>query len=303
MTICFVCAETSYQLGIEKMPDKNATPPTLVNFKQHQEEYLKLLEKFPMFKEVIAGTLVTFLKKVIDEGCFYIRVHAHNLPKILEDGRLANVIETGTSASFGGKKHRITSTDILFGCNKENLSPEDYPKFGYLSTADGMDNVIHTYDMGYKYGNIVIKLRKENLIHRTTITIGSTTELGSYAFMVPTKTDDVKATCVCGVKHCDIETPLDLTKFPPMFAYTQLILSIANKKLTTDNYYRLNELLGEIFSPFESFELQYHGQVTYEDFEEIQYLDDGTVDSAMVEQISPYLEKYNIKLSPFALNY
>lgn len=129
------------------MSDNIHNPPTLENFEEHQKKYLKLLEQFPMYRGIIAASLEPFLKKVIAKGCFYIRVHERDLPTILADGRLKNIMETGHSASMGGKEHRVRSTDALFGCHKENLKPEDYPKFGYLSTADGLNNVIQTYDM------------------------------------------------------------------------------------------------------------------------------------------------------------
>ena len=64
----------------------------------------------PGFKDA-ASVIEDFLKKIIKEGDFYIKVPTKVLPLILECGYLKNALQAGRTASGGGPATRIKSTE------------------------------------------------------------------------------------------------------------------------------------------------------------------------------------------------
>ena len=135
---------------------------TLKNFDEYEKNYYSSLQAHPNYK-TLASIIEPFLKEIIEEGEFYVRVHTQTLKQILLSGRLKNALEASGSASFGGGKSRINSTVHLFNCNTEELKDSDYPRFGYLSCKDRRRNFFATADMGFQYGMSVIRLKKEKL--------------------------------------------------------------------------------------------------------------------------------------------
>ncbi len=253
------------------------TIPTLKDLPVYQNNYYSLMRIFPKFQEC-AAVIEDFLKKIIDAGDIYIRVHPETLPLILKDGYLKNSVETGTSATNGGSKARVSSTVCLFNCDSNKLADSDYPTFGYLSCKDPLKNQMATYEMSYQYGDVVIKLKKDHLFHRTTLTVGTSIDFLSSGHMIPTLLTDPKATCIFGpanpkgILNGLVNTSmlgLDTIRF-----YRLLAQAISDKELTVENFYRIEEILGERCPFFKYFELQFHGRVTVDDFEEITVMDD-----------------------------
>ncbi|MGN1392505.1 MAG: hypothetical protein ACI4V7_00465 [Succinivibrionaceae bacterium] len=273
-------------------------PITLKKFQNYQEAYYQKLSSNPMFNQ-IKSPIEDFIKQIVAEGSFYTRVSIKNLKSIIHDGYIKNVMETNTSASMGGQKVRVESTELLFGCDRNDLKPIDYPKFGYLSTNDSSKNAIVTYDMTYQYGQAIIKLKKENLFNRTTLTIGSSLDAGSSHYLIPTLVNNVKATCIFGLQHGHLKSPFAC---PPQMLYFMFFQSLKSNQLNTTNYYSIDEILGDKCPLFKYIELQFHGSVTLDDFEEIGIFDDGEYDQKMVEEISEKLKSTTIPLNFYGLN-
>ena len=252
------------------------TIPTLANLPVYQNNYYSLMRIFPEFQEC-ATVIEYFLKKIIEAGDIYIRVYPKTIPLILKDGCLKNAVETGTSATNGGSEARITSTVCLFNCDKNKLADADYPTFGYLSCKDSFVNEIATYDMSFQYGDAAIKLKKDHLFNRTTLTVGSSIDFMSCAHMIPTLLTDPKATCIYGPanpKGILSGSSNAILGLDPIRHYRLLAHAIATEELTVENFYRLEELLGDRCPFFKYFELQFHGRVTVDDFEEISMMAD-----------------------------
>lgn len=147
------------------------TPKSLEFFDKHQLAYYERLCQLPYFTK-IAPLVERFLKQIVHDGAFYVRVHLQDLPAILETGRLMSCMETHHGTTDGGENVRRKVTEALFGCPAAGLQPHDYPKYGFLSQADAKKDLMVNGGMWCQYGDVSIQLKKERLLHRTTLTVG-----------------------------------------------------------------------------------------------------------------------------------
>ncbi|MCC8114403.1 MAG: hypothetical protein LIP03_10540 [Bacteroidales bacterium] len=235
--------------------NQQQTPASLAQHQQWQQKYLKLLERIPGYS-MVAPKIEDFLRRIIDKGEFYMRVRPDRLAPILESGRIKNVMETGTSATMGGAEVRRKSTEMLFGCKAYDLKDSDYPKFGYLSTADAKIDALMNADMAWHYGDALIRMDKKLMLGRTTLTIGSSLNFGVSDFLTPTLTSQVRATCLPGPKHGIRETEV-VHKMGAQ--YFMMFEAIASGAINEKNFWRISELIGNRSPAFDSFELQFHG--------------------------------------------
>lgn len=250
------------------------TLPCLKNFKNYQNNYYSVLMQIPGFKES-ALVIEDFLKQIIAEGDFYIKVPTKVLPLILECGYLKNAVQAGKTASGGGPAARIKSTEFMFGCSQNELTKPDYPRFGYLSSPDPKINMLMTYDMTYQYGDATIKLKKDNLFDRTTLTIGTSLDFMSFAYLIPTLLTDPKATCIFGVAT-HLASGKDAAPYGPGNIKNYLFLAdkIKDGTINKNNFYNIDELLGGKNPLLRFFELQFHGDIKLSDFERIDYMEE-----------------------------
>ena len=240
---------------------------TLKNFDEYEKNYYSSLQAHPNYK-TLASIIEPFLKEIIEEGEFYVRVHTQPLKQILLSGRLKNALEAAGAASFGGGKSRINSTVHLFNCNTEELKDSDYPRFGYLSCKDRRRNFFATADMGFQYGMSVIRLKKEKLFNRTTISVGSTLDFGSYNFLVPSYLDNPKASCIVSFPNHPLLNIIMAPQNAGSFKNLEIIAKgIIDKKITADNFFKIDDLFGDMVPQFKYFELQFHGDIKTDDFE------------------------------------
>ena len=248
-------------------------PDSLSNFRDYQSSYLACLNLLPGFKE-ISAVIEEFLKKIVANGAMYIRIRPQTLPLIIKDGFLKNAMETSTSASLGGAKSRIASTEFLFNCDKNKMAAGDYPTFGYLSTDNSVVNLYATYEMAYQYGEIAIKLKKADLIERTTMTVGTSLDFMSFAYLVPTLLSDPKATCIVGLSN-SLHKGSQYAPYGPgsLKNYLYLAAKIQDGTINENNFFRISELLGYDNPLFKYIELQFHGRVTIDNFEEIDVME------------------------------
>lgn len=244
------------ELGL-KNENMETVPGSLRQFAQHQNVYRQQLEKLPYYN-MVSPIIEGFLRKIIDEGAFYTRVHVSALGDILETGRIKSVMETGRGATAGGKDTRKAVTEALFGCRAGKLTPAEFPKYGFLSQADAHKDLLLNAAMWCQYGDVSIQLKKERLMHRTTLCVGNSVNFGRCYTLVPTCVDDVKATCLCGLPH----DGKPLVALPnPMSCYMLFASWILEHKLTVGNFPMLESVAQDAPPLFEFFELQLHGNI------------------------------------------
>lgn len=235
------------------------TPATLSAFNSYQDEYYRRLLQLPYFDKM-AKVIEDFLYKIVSNGSFYLRVPVAALPAIIQTGRIKSMMETGKGTTNGGTETRREVVKALFGCNVDRLAPEEYPKFGYLSQADSKRDLVINADLCYQYGSVALKLKKERMMHRTTLCIGNSVNHARCYTLIPTKVTRLRATCLQGLPHAEASGKQSLISLPdPLTCYMYMTMQILEPKLTADNFPSIDRLLGDEMPFFEYFELQYHG--------------------------------------------
>ena len=108
------------------------------------------------------------LKDAVEREDFAIRTSSGDVVKILEDGRFKSQIETGASHGYLDTRRRKIATQQLFaGSEPLDVADSNYEIYGYLGDAP----------RAKMYGNTRIVLKKDNIIDRTTLTVGDSLEL------------------------------------------------------------------------------------------------------------------------------
>jgi hypothetical protein len=268
-------------------------PKSLRQHAAYQEEYRQRLMQLPYFK-VMAPIIETFLRAIIDRGAFYIRVHLQDLEAILDSGAIKSMMETGHGATVGGEKTRKEVVKALFGCDPEKLLPSEFPKYGFLSQSDAKADLIINGGMWSQYGDVSIQLKKDRLFHRTTLCVGNSVNMGRCYTLVPTRVDNVKATCLCGLPH-DGEPLIHLAD--PNFCYYKFVEWIVKKQLTVQNFAQIDMIADDI-DLFEFFELQYHGDLDIRrDVARIDVEPSSKEEQSLLEQLQPRFEAIGVPLN------
>lgn len=238
------------------------TPKTLKNFDAYEAEYFNAFVQKEQIPAVAVAIFTDFLKKVIDAADLCIRVPISVLPSIIRDGRIKNVMETGTGATMGGASVRKEMTNILFGCNVDELAPNEYPNFGYLGTKNKMLEIFES-DLGFHYGDALITLKRENLFDRTTMCIGDTVDFGAFKYVMPTLLSHPRFTCAGWMLHPGVTEDKSLRTLPGVYKLHVLLKAILEEELTVNNFHKMGELFDKICTGFEFFELQFHGGISF----------------------------------------
>lgn len=269
---------------------------SLEKLEQYQAAYYRRLSQLPYFGQ-IATVIEDFLKTIIARGEFYLRVQPEVLGDILASGSIKSMMETHRGTTNGGEKTRREVTAELFGCDTDTMEPADYPKYGFLSQPDAKRDLMVNAHMSLQFGDASIRLKKQRLMHRTTLTVGNSVNMNSSKTMIPTRTDNVKATCVVGLPH-DTDgqaafMPLSLPN--PLAYYYYLAVMILEKKLTPDNFASIDRIADDAPAVFEYFELQYHGALTLaDDVERIDVAPSSQEEEQQLRMLKPWFEAMGI---------
>lgn len=268
-----------------------AMPRTLARFDHHQERYYKQLQKQPLFN-MVSVVIEEYIRQIVDKGAFCLRVQPGVLENILKDGRLRNKMELSEELYKGqNKETRKEVTRILFGQDPETLHPEEFHKYGYLTSPDMRKELIFNYSLVFQYGNVVMTLRKERMIHRTTLCFGDSLNFGACSHLIPTRTDRVKATCIPGLKHADSI----LFKMNGIELYLYIANKILSNALTVDNFINIEEITEDAPPVFQFIELHYHGLIDLkQDIERIDATVEREEDQEIFESVKPRFEALGI---------
>lgn len=112
--------------------------------------------------------------------------------------------------------------------------------------------------------------------------------------MIPTRVDNVKATCVCGLQH---DGKALMAPPEPILCYYLLASWILDGKLTTTNFPMIEKIDKEAPPVFEFFELQYHGPLLLaQDVERIDVQTSDDAERRMLEALRPKAEAMGVNL-------
>ncbi len=267
-------------------------PKSLKALSAYQSAYQQQLRKLPYYN-MVAPVIEDFLQKIVQRGAFYTRTPVSALGGILSSKRIKSVMETGTSSTNGGAQTRKEVTEALFGCRADKLLPAEYPKYGFLSQANAVRDLFVNSQMWSQYGDVSIQLNKESLMHRTTLCVGNSVNFGRCFTMIPTRVDDIKATCLSGLAH----NGKPLMSMPdPLLCYIIFASLVLEHKLTLDNFPELESIAVNAPPMFEFFELQYHGEIDItRDVERIDVVPSTQEERAELEIFKQKFESIGVK--------
>lgn len=265
---------------------------TLEYLDNYQTAYYRRLSNLPYFTQ-IAAVIENFLKNIIERGEFYIRVQTDVLESILESGSIKSMMETHQGTTNGGEDTRRQVTENLFGCATTTLLPADYPKYGFLSQSNARRDLMVNAHMSMQFGDASIQLDKSRLMHRTTLCVGNSVNMGNSEIMVPTRTDNVRATCITGLAHEGKRQMLP----NPMAFYYYLATKIMKGELNADNFASIDRICDDSPMPIEYFELQYHGRISLkDDVKRIDVIPESQEERTMLDRLKPRFEALGIPL-------
>lgn len=266
-------------------------PKTLARFDQHQERYYKQLQKQPYFN-MVSTVIEEYIRRIVDKGAFCLRVQPGVLENILKDGRLRNKMELSDQVYKGQNKDtRKEVTRIMFGQDPEILHPSEFHKYGYLTSPNMCKELVYNYSLVFQYGNVVMTLRKQRMIHRTTLCFGDSLNFGACSHLVPTRTDRIKATCIPGLKHADNV----LSRMDGIGLYPYIANKILSNALTVDNFFKIQDIAEDAPPVFEFIELHYHGRIDLKrDIERIDATVEREEDREILERVKPQFEALGI---------
>lgn len=243
--------EKIYQnnLTFPQNSDKIKIPETLANYETAKLSYLKKIKNTEIMIPENRKAVEKTLKTLIDNGDFCMRVDKNSLENIIADKRFKTQIETGISGGAYNPDLRKKATEILFGADSSKIPNNAYEKYGFLT---GKDKSITFLDgEAENYGNIIVQFKKENLFDRTTYTVGdSLNNISNGSLLFAGK---ISNPSVCAIPQDD---------------FTGKIIE-ASIKFNSNESKNHIEFCKD--SMVEYIELQYHGELSFNDVETIYY--------------------------------
>lgn len=236
----------------------------------------------------------SFLKEIVEKSDFSMCVRAEDFEKIVESDRVKSMFETGHGTSNGGVETRREWVRRMYGVNPNSLENSDFPKYGVLTGKNKVADLARDPDLFYHYGSVMLTLRKENFIDRTTMTVGSSFNFDESLLKSPTFVKDPKALCIKGF-------PTDPTLNKGgwfnglMFFYDML----KSGKLSVSKPNCLS-IAADDMPGFENYELQFHGEIVFShDVESVTFFPLQGNEEELIAKVAPKLDALGIRHDGF----
>jgi len=168
--------------------------PTLRNLAVRQKEFLALSGR------EFDPELAKILEQMAQNCALRIRVPSElTLKNIFEDGKFKTQLEVGSSCGCYNPDLRKKLSHKLFGTDIKSTPNSQYEVYGYLGNTNFVGEA-RNYPLR-NYGDTIVTLNKENLLPRTTFTLGDS--LASWYYFnwedmqafVASKLDDIFTAC------------------------------------------------------------------------------------------------------------
>ena len=235
--------------------------PSLSRFASFHDSCVRRIESDPVrFNPQLLEFAAARLGELIASSDLAMRIRSWDLEKIVMDDRIKQMMELGRGTTMGGPEARRTVVEALFDADVDALAPRDYPKYGYLGCPDKRADFFGNPDFTHHYGSVIVTLKRENLLPRTTIVFGNSVNFGAFRYKVPTWLSAPHPVCLAGLPHHGAED-IPQSADPALMIKAFAILC-ASGKLST----RTLPTMGELFEGrpgCEFFELQYHGELVF----------------------------------------
>ena len=235
--------------------------PSLSRFARFHDSCVRRIESDPVrFNPQLLEFAAARLRELIGSSDLAMRVRSWDLEKIVKDDRIKQMMELGRGTTLGGPEARRTVVEALFDADVNSLGPRDYPKYGYLGCPDKRADFFGNPDFTHHYGSVIVTLKRENLLSRTTIVFGNSVNFGAFRYKVPTWLSAPHPVCLAGLSHHgaeDIPPSAD-----PALMIKAFAILCASGKLSARTLPTMDELF-EGRPGCEFFELQYHGELVF----------------------------------------
>lgn len=252
---------------------------TLKNYNQTYDAFKAKreasIEDITPFKE-----MNDLLTQLIENNEFRMRVPDDDggavLSSVLTDGRFKTQFETISSGGSYNPTKRLQASQHLFG-HDGNIEAKDFEKYGYLGSKDIIKDDIPNL---VNYGGTKITFKKDNMMDRTTFTVGDS--------LRDADGDGTKYRFIMGSKVTDPDSIVAISRYNSIDDYLKLT------KLGIDEYGITNaDKIGSDVRSY--FELQYHGDLTLNDVESITTKKSILEDIKSDEDLSKIAKESKIK--------
>ena len=202
------------------------------------------------------------------------RYKDENFESLTKTNNFMNLFETGYSSGVPNTNARMIASKNLFGHNLDKESFISSEKYGYLSSKDFLKDIeffskIHGTS---QYGGIIIKFNREKIKERATYTLDDSLLAGATKAVV---SGDFNKNLSLGIDKYNLKKYYGVLKN----------LSESNDAIS------LTKAIKKENGFFRYIELQYHGDITLDDVNEICFTKD-----LPKEDIIKILKDKNIKL-------
>lgn len=232
-----------------------------------------------------------FLKDLVAQCDFSIFVTVEAFARIVKDDYIRNIFETGQGTTSGGAPARKMALENLYGVSTDGIAPADFPKYGALTGHDKRRDLMLDPDLFWHYGSVMLTLRKQNMMDRTTLTVGSSIDFNESILKTPTPVTDPKALCVKGMPT-QLAAPSTRIFNGLAFLYDLITTGKLSPKLPNSLATAADGMIG-----FEDYELQFHGRLQFsKDVESVTVFPLRGDEYETVLQHKTTLDKYGIKV-------
>ena len=249
------------------------TPLTLEKFNRHSKNWKnEVIDK--ILTEEEQNLIRKKIKNVEENSAFLMRYKREDLESLTKTNKFMNLFETGTSSGVPNTNARMVASRNLFGHNLEKETFIFSEKYGYLSSKDFLED-IDFFSKRYgtsQYGDIIINFNKDKIKDRITYTLDDSLLAGATKAVVP---GDFNKNLSLGIDKYNLKK------------YYESLKSLSE----SDDAISLTKEIKKENGFFRYIELQYPGDITLDDVNEICF----TIDLPK-EDIIKILKDKNIKL-------
>ena len=252
---------------------KENIPLTLKKFNEHSKKWKsEVIDK--ILTEEEQNLIRKKIKNVEENSTFLMRYKSQYFEKLVETDRFMNLFETGISGGVPNIEVRMKVSKNLFGHNLEKETFIFSEKYGYLSSKDFLKD-IEFFSKRHgtsQYGDIIISFNKDKIKDRITYTLDDSLLAGATKGVV---SGDFKDNLSLGIDKYNLKKYYEVLKD---FSENNDAISLT-KEIKKENGF------------FRYIELQYHGDITLDDVNEVCFSKD-----LPKEDIIKILKDKNIKL-------
>ena len=271
---------------------------SLARLEAFHAAYLRRIVARPDFPPELVDFVKKALRRFCKAGKFCLRVKQADVPSIVNDDRIKQMVELGHGTTIGGPEIRKEAVCSLFDLDEKTLSPSDYPKYGYLGPESVRADFFGLPDMAYHYGTVRFTLKRETMLERTTMLIGNGVNFGNCYFRVPCMMADPDITCLGElIHHGERLAAVGLhrsERSDPSLPAKAFAVACAKGKLDMNNFWRMEDVF-EGMPGFEFFELHFHGEVLVSrDVERVDFWDWDDQSKEVFESVKPRFEALGV---------